>query len=622
MKDKLTLAAKVVAVLALPVTTLAAIVVVVAWWRGWSPARPWRMVLGAWIMVAATWVLGYSPLAMWHEAYEQAAAGHTWWALLPLSPMIVGLGVTAGALVWARRWQTARNGMIRSPRRAGTWAHRQWSHAMARARAEARRPGLVPTLTRKGDPVLGRAAVITEGAAGRLVPTDPRLLTLPMDALNRHVVVVGEPGAGKTVALLRLMRTWLEGAWLRHVQDGGDRPLLIFVDCKGGHDGRATAEKFRRMCLGLRLARGRIGLWPSEVRLDLWCLPPQRLVEVLVEMVRAAHPFYDAMRDELVALAVLAPCGPPADSVEFVRRLNSEWLLKAWGPEHPGERESIRENAKHFAGIASQYRGLFRRIGRLMDAGRHISDFDALCLTLEGTENQRTASAQAQALVELITDLAARGDMDGRRRRVLLCFDEFSAVSDSVIVSVLMERARSLGVAVIPAAQSWSGLGPTDDERARLIAAAAGGVLLLGTNDPEKIAERGGTGIVVEAGTKRMEDGGWGDEGTGRAQRGMVVDPDWVRALGRHPGQVVYIHQGRAVWGVVAPTEVTDGARALLPEPMLRAIESHRFSITTRGNRVPIAELEAGLSHLEENARLNGDEAADAGSFNPERDGS
>src|SRR5690606_31812364 len=189
------------------------------------------------------------------------------------------------------------------------------------------------------------------------------------------------------------------------------------------------------------------------------------------------------IQDELVALAVLAPCGPPTSSVDFCRRLSSEWLLNAYGPERAGERESIKQNAQAFAGIAARYRTTFRRIGRGLDSGRHLDDFDALVLTLEGTANARTAAAQAQAVVELVTDLAANPRTG--RRRVLLIVDEFSAISDRVDITLLMERGRSLGVAVVPAAQSWTALGPDDHARRRLMAAAAGGWVVMATADAE-----------------------------------------------------------------------------------------------------------------------------------------
>jgi hypothetical protein len=580
-----------------PIVGLAMLVWTWAWWSGWGPLRVRRIAVGSWVLalygVWAAWPLATVPGRLY------ADLGHRAWgaALVLIAPFLVPLGVTLGAIEWARTWRRALDGRIQDPRRAGRWAHRQFAHAMRRARREAKRPGLVPVLTRRGEPVLGRVGVVTEGAAtANIVPRDPRHLVVPLDQVRKHLLIVGEPGVGKTVMLLRLQRGWLEGAWLRHMKGGGDRPLLIFVDCKGGRDGTTTAKQFRAMCQAMGIVPGRIGEWPNQVRLDLWSLPTERLIEVLQELLAATHEFYDAMKDELVALAVLAPGGPPTSSVDFVGRLNSRWLMQAWGPEYPGERESIKENAKHFAGIASRYRSLFRKLGRSVDAGRHLGDFDAVICTIEGTQNERTASAMAQAVVELVTDLATRGGPDGKNRQVLFPIDEFSAVSAKVTVSKLMERFRSLGVAVIPIAQSWTSLGEKEDDRKRIRDAAAGGLLVMSTSDPEALAAAAGTGIVVESGTKRLEQGGWGDEGTGRAQRSYVVDPDWVRALGRFPGQVVYIDHGVATWGVVAPADLDEQSFGL-PSALHAAIRSAWRPVI--GPRVPVAELEAGLTRLE-----------------------
>jgi hypothetical protein len=108
----------------------------------------------------------------------------------------------------------------------------------------------------------------------------------------------------------------------------------------------------------------------------------------------------------------------------------------------------------------------------------------------------------------------------------LLALDEFSAVARRVPVHELAERCRSLGLAVQVAAQSWEGLAPREDERARLAAAAAGGVLVMRCSAPEPLCKLAGTRAVIETGRKIIGPGRYGDEGTGRLQRAWVADPD------------------------------------------------------------------------------------------------
>ena len=75
----------------------------------------------------------------------------------------------------------------------------------------------------------------------------------------------------------------------------------------------------------------------------------------------------------------------------------------------------------------------------------------------------------------------------------LLVLDEFSAVARRVPVHELTERCRSLGLAVIVAAQSWHGLAPDEAGRARLAGSAAGGVVVMRCPDPYALCSLAGT---------------------------------------------------------------------------------------------------------------------------------
>jgi hypothetical protein len=118
-------------------------------------------------------------------------------------------------------------------------------------------------------------------------------------------------------------------------------------------------------------------------------------------------------------------------------------------------------------------------------------------------------------------------------------------------VHELTERCRSLGLAVVVAAQSWEGLAPEEAHRARLAATAAGGLIVMRCPDPEPLCRLGGTRRVIEVGRKIIARGRYGDEGTGRVQHAWVADPNRVRNF--RAGQAAWIHGNACTYVQVAP---------------------------------------------------------------------
>ncbi len=151
------------------------------------------------------------------------------------------------------------------------------------------------------------------------------------------------------------------------------------------------------------------------------------------------------------------------------------------------------------------------------------------------------------ALTELAAHTAAR--LDGEPRAILLAADDYSAVSGRVPLSNLYERGRSLGIGVQVSAQSWEGLGASEDERYRIAATADGGIFVLQTPRPEPLIELAGTRRVLDT-AQRLTGRPWPEEGTTRLQRAWAADPELVRRLG--VGQACYIHRGSATFVQVA----------------------------------------------------------------------
>jgi hypothetical protein len=184
---------------------------------------------------------------------------------------------------------------------------------------------------------------------------------------------------------------------------------------------------------------------------------------------------------------------------------------------------------------------------------------------VEGTASVAVGEAQARALVELVTEAASTWQGEGRRAG-LLALDEFSAVAGRVPVHELTERCRSLGLAVQVAAQSWEGLAPEEDARARLAATAAGGVLVMRSPDPEALCLLAGTRAVIETGRKIVGPGRYGEEGTGRLQRAWVVDPDRVRNF--RAGQAAWIRGNACTYVQVAPYRPSPVPLPAVPQPV------------------------------------------------------
>jgi hypothetical protein len=544
---------------------------VLAWWRGW-PAR--RLAAGAaWcvpMLIAfalayglkgGAWqVAAWSPFRAWEYAWHDVLRGSWLRAMVVIAPTAIPAGLLVAAFWWRLRVGLMAAGA------AGWWPgapvafdERQWRRQVAAAGQRVRAPGGVPVLSPRGVPLVG--AVI------RAVGHRPSaLLRLPYGALRTHMLVVGTTGAGKTTALIRLWACFWAAALRRHRRGREARPWLIGIDAKGGYDSRDTASKTREVLRDLGVQR--FGIWPDEVSLNLWALPPGRLVEVLCDLVPVASEgpaaYYADVLASLVALAINAPPGPPANSAEFLSRLDASWLAHAYAgsQEHAGDVAAAKD---HAGDVRLRYRSLFTRLGPGFDGDANVTDFDVLYCIVEGTASTAVGEAQARALVELVTEAASTWQGD-ERRAGLLALDEFSAVAGRVPVHELTERCRSLGLAVQVAAQSWESLAPEESQRSRLASTAAGGVLVMRSPDPENLCTLAGTRPVIEIGRKMVGPGQYGEEGTGRLQRAWVVDPDRVRNF--RAGQAAWIHGNACTYVQVAPYRRSPLPLPAAPEPV------------------------------------------------------
>lgn len=534
------------------------------WWRGASPRRvcaaawwclpmvtAWLIAVVAWPGTAAGGLLATAgplaagtgpgpawlravaaPYRAWSAMWRLAGHGHLVAAAVAAAPPAIPLGLVAGGLGWGYRRLRMRSGTAGlTPEAPAAFDARQWRHQVRAARALIAAPGSLPLLSRRGHVTAGATIRAVRHRAGRAA-------MIPYERLRAHQVVIGSTGTGKTTLLLRLWAGFMAAGLHRYAAGAGRRPLLVVLDCKGGASSRKVADRTRRV---LRDAGARsTAIWPDEASLSLWTLPPERLVTTLLDLIEhgtGGAAYYTDVMEALVALAVGAPCGPPADSADFLARLDADWLAGVYGASGDAEAiTTIRSGKRAFEDVKLRFQALWRRLGPGLDGGASFTDSDAWYCVLEGTAEVAVAEAQARALTDLLAYHALGGD-----REILLCVDEFSAVSRRLPISRLYERARSLGLAVQVSAQSWEGLAGSEDERQRVAATAEGGIWLLRTPRPEPVAALAGTMMSVDTSRRFSGAGPWEDDGLSRTRLTPVLDGDLVRQL--DVGQVCYVYR-------------------------------------------------------------------------------
>jgi hypothetical protein len=547
---------------------------VAAWWRGWPPARLCRAAacalpgIAVWVLAPAVHVRAWraavltSGRAWQHSWPPQPAALAAARTFVLLAPATVPAGLGLAAAVWAWRNYAITTGLAGITASAPIkFDARQWRRQVRTAKSLTEAPGAVPLLARGGRiPVGGTIRAIGHR-------WDP-VFALPATALTRHMVIVGATGSGKTNLMIRLWAGWFT-ATLQAARAGrGNRPLLLVLDCKGGRDARNKADRTRRLLYGAGARR--VAVWPDEARLSLWDLPAQDLAVLLYQMVETgtgAAAYYADIMQAVLTLAVTAPGSPPLNATAFLDRLDAKWLARAWNDgRHRREAALVHAAARHLPDIQIRFATLLERLGPALDWPGTLADADAWYFILEGTSEPSVAQAQAMALTELAAHAAT--DQYGEPRAILLAADDYSAVSGRVPLSNLYERGRSLGIGVQVSAQSWQGLGATEDERYRIAATADGGIWVMRTPYPEPLTQLAGTRRVLETAHKLVGHH-WGNEGTTREQRACTADPEIIRRL--DVGQACYIHHGAATFVQVArpkPSPLT-----LLPppaQPMIR----------------------------------------------------
>jgi hypothetical protein len=379
-------------------------------------------------------------------------------------------------------------------------------------------------------------------------------VVIPEREQRLAMAVLGIPGSGKTVTLLR--RVWIAAR-------AGMR--VVFLDCKGTDPGLAW-----QVTCAYRLANpgAIVGFWPTQP-LDCWrgdgMAIANRLLAVEDWASEGGGLYYRRMATLALQLACTPPSGPPRNSQDFLRRLDLKKLQQLWrgDPTAQADLEQLAADPTVLAGVRGRYSAFFRSLAGTADGRWGLEDVDLAVLTIPTIASRTDADAAVRLVLEDLGHFATR-----RKARlgddVLLVLDEFSAVQGGTDQAIhLAERLRDVGVPVVFGAQSPEGLG---DERQqwRLLHTIGGGLILHQTPNPDRLVTLAGT---VRAPEQTWQLDGWGPAGQARVHMAdrPRVDPNQVRQL--HPGEAFLIQAGRAVKLSVlqapVPAQVQEEASAL-----------------------------------------------------------
>jgi len=303
-------------------------------------------------------------------------------------------------------------------------------------------------------------------------------VTYPAELLNRHAVIIGGSGTGKTEFLLRL--AYLAAKILKW--------QVFYIDAKGDY---AVANRFMAT-MAHAGARG-TAMFP-DLAYRGWQGDATAILNRLMAIEDYSEPYYRAIAKTVLALACHAPGGPPRSSVDLLDRLNLATLSELYDGSDDRRADTLKTLTDvDLAGVYKRYFGFFDAIGRKLDGAWSFETADAGYILLDGLALKEEARSLGRYLVEDFAHyVSKRKPAD---RRVLLIVDEFSAISrGGADAANLFERVRSYGAGVIVTSQSYEGLGA---DAARLIGAAWATVAFQCT-DPEPIAARAGTTKEVQ----------------------------------------------------------------------------------------------------------------------------
>lgn len=503
---------------------------------------------GAWARIASDLVLD-----------EGHAGIADWVMLLGFGPV---LGPALGAIVWLV-WQPFRerspyDGADERERRQRAEEGRRLAVTQRMQRVRHTRRGVRAALARPATVGIGDAAGPVVGRLQRGDLPGPwragrRVVRLPMGhPNNRHLLIVGATGLGKTETALTLAewaaRQGYQVVYLTCKEPPSlgksAAPRLAAVAADMGERFRCLLaahtpyDPMRGSAAEVRDRLIRIEEWGDRY----WAAVANTLVAVALELSAEQGKAIDALPDLVYSLVRtrlmdLAKASRDPRVAELVDAFNYNDLGGA---------------LMRYASMAIHLRGW---IGPVKAGGWAFEDADLACIELPTVSRPEAATALMRLVLRdfgsYLVDPARRQTTPaGRPRRVLMVIEEAGAVAGDPVIGRefvnQVERNRDADTYSVLTAQDPAGFGG-----GRTWSALSTNAVVLSyrqVEEAEKVAKLAGTERVTEAGADYNRDGRITHQGVARRQHAFKLNPQTLRELGR--GEFVIISAGR--YGKVA----------------------------------------------------------------------
>lgn len=371
---------------------------------------------------------------------------------------------------------------------------------------------------------------------GERFPDTPRLslhkdlIVADSSLFDRHALLIGTPGSGKSEAIKRLVSEFARKT---------DRHLYL-IDAKGelsfAHDLKTLIERERGLGVPLFLmGHSQSGEVYNGLSGSCEAVAQRLKTMFRVELQQGDAEFYANVNRALLTLVCEASDQPPRSLDEFDLRMNLDWLEYAYRHD-PSKLQAVRRYTDWFAGARVRADSLIWDFSQYITPnGFCLDDTSAAIFSLRTSAVGDTARRFFDFLIEDFKDWVGKR----QSKPSLLVIDEVGQVHAESLLA-LIELGRSAQMGVILATQDLATI--TDESARNRLLGSVQTKILLQTDVPEVVGQLAGTRqhahMTYQTDELQLPTG----LGSIRLEDTRKVDLNWVRRF--PPGRAYLIHGG------------------------------------------------------------------------------